>query len=126
MIPYRALAAAMAVGLAVPTLASAAKSSGIVRITVIGAGGPPRQDHHTITLVGVAVRVTTRTAIPVAGARTGSNGTATLHLAPGRYVVNGFLVPPAVIPERRCEAKPKPITVRAGKVTTVSIACPIR
>jgi|HubBroStandDraft_2_1064218.scaffolds.fasta_scaffold18069_3 hypothetical protein len=124
-ISYIALAAVMAVGLAGPVVASAAKSRGTVRVTVTGVGGPARE--HATPLAGVAVRVTRlMDTAPLAEARTGRRGTATLTLTSGRYVVSGYLTAPAVVPERTCEAKPKTITVRPGKMTTVNISCSIK
>jgi hypothetical protein len=125
MIPWRTLAIALAVGHTGPMFA-VAKPTGI-RVHVYGAGGPPRGRSTSSPLAGVAVRVTRRADTPVvAQARTGSTGSVTIRLASGGYSINGFLTPPAVIPERRCEITPKQIEVRRGKLTTVSIFCQIK
>lgn len=123
LLRWIAVAAAMIGGQAGPGLA-VSRPTGILRVRVYGSGGPSRQADHPIALSGVAVRVSRDAGPQVEQGRTGSTGKVRMRLAQGVYSIVGYLTPPAVSPERRCESRR--VHLQRGRLTEVTIYCPIK
>jgi len=53
--------------------------------------------------------------------RAGADGLFTIDVAPGRYAVDAAAASPS--PGRGCQATPAQVTVAAGHLTSVAVAC---
>jgi hypothetical protein len=132
----RRVAAAVALMLAITSMAASAESAtrqgrlGLA-LTVTGASGPPGRHHHGVygkIRLRLQVTISKRNGQVVLRRKQYARGEQILYyrLQPGVYRIAVMLIPPVITPSRPCAMDGETVKVQAGRLSDDGVRCEVR